>query len=255
MTEEVNLNLVQKLAKIREMVEVLRKNKSGFNYKYVTEDEILARVAAGMKKYGVSLQPSIVSGTLSVTPVNYTKTKNTKSGEQLKEEINETLVHAELVFTWVNLDDSKDTISIPWVLVGQQGDASQAFGSGLTYANRYFMLKFFQIATPDDDPDKWRSKKEEAEQEAEMAVVRPIIAKIDEYVNAYLDASSNPAAARKSLIELIKKYVKNGNKPTADYMNYLTDPETAGKLLEDLKKQFPIGGKASKTATKKEGNE
>ena len=41
---ETNLNLVQKLAKIREMVEVLRKNKSGFNYKYVTEDEILARV-------------------------------------------------------------------------------------------------------------------------------------------------------------------------------------------------------------------
>lgn len=105
MPDEANLNLVQKLAKIREMVEVLRKNKSGFNYKYVTEDEILARVAAGMKKYGVSLQPSIVPGTLSVTPVSYTKTKNTKSGDQLKEEINETLVHAELTFTWVNCDD------------------------------------------------------------------------------------------------------------------------------------------------------
>ena len=73
MPDEANLNLIQKLAKIREMVEVLRKNKSGFNYKYVTEDEILARVAAGMKKYGVSLQPSIVPGTLSVTPVSYTK--------------------------------------------------------------------------------------------------------------------------------------------------------------------------------------
>lgn len=130
MPDEANLNLVQKLAKIREMVEVLRKNKSGFNYKYVTEDEILARVAAGMKKYGVSLQPSIVPGTLSVTPVSYTKTKNTKSGDQLKEEINETLVHAELTFTWVNCDDVNDTLVVPWALVGQQGDASQAFGSG-----------------------------------------------------------------------------------------------------------------------------
>lgn len=175
MPDEANLNLVQKLAKIREMVEVLRKNKSGFNYKYVTEDEILARVAAGMKKYGVSLQPSIVPGTLSVTPVSYTKTKNTKSGDQLKEEINETLVHAELTFTWVNCDDVNDTLVVPWALVGQQGDASQAFGSGLTYANRYFMLKFFQIATPDDDPDNWRSKKEEAEQEAEMAIVLSLI--------------------------------------------------------------------------------
>ena len=234
MPDEANLNLVQKLAKIREMVEVLRKNKSGFNYKYVTEDEILARVAAGMKKYGVSLQPSIVPGTLSVTPVSYTKTKNTKSGDQLKEEINETLVHAELTFTWVNCDDVNDTLVVPWALVGQQGDASQAFGSGLTYANRYYMLKFFQIATPDDDPDNWRSKKEEAEQEAEMAIVRPIITKIDDHVKAYLNANENEASARKALIEVVKKYVKDGNKPTADYMNYLTDPTVAGELLEEL---------------------
>lgn len=253
MPEEANLNLVQKLAKIREMVEVLRKNKSGYNYKYVTEDEILARVAAGMKKYGVSLQPSVVPGTLFVSPINYTKTKTTKSGEQLKEEINETLVHAELIFTWVDCDNTDDTLVIPWALVGQQGDASQAFGSGLTYANRYFMLKFFQIATPDDDPDNWRSKKEEAEQEAELAVVRPIITKIDEHVNAYLEANGNSTDARKAMIEVIKKYVKNGSKPTADYMNYLTDPTVAATLLETLQKQFPIGAKAK--TTKKEGNE
>ena len=253
MPDEANLNLVQKLAKIREMVEVLRKNKSGFNYKYVTEDEILARVAAGMKKYGVSLQPSIVPGTLSVTPVSYTKTKNTKSGDQLKEEINETLVHVELTFTWVNCDDVNDTLVVPWALVGQQGDASQAFGSGLTYANRYFMLKFFQIATPDDDPDNWRSKKEEAEQEVEMAIVRPIITKIDDHVKAYLNANENEAGARKALIEVVKKYVKDGNKPTADYMNYLIDPTVAGELLEELQKQFPVGTK-KKSVAKKEGN-
>ena len=75
MAEETVLNLVQKLAKIREMIEVLRKNKSGFNYKYVTEDEILARVAAGMKKYNVSLKPSVVPGTLASSSIHYQKTK------------------------------------------------------------------------------------------------------------------------------------------------------------------------------------
>ena len=35
--EEIkDLNLVQKLAGIRKMVEVIRKNKSGYNYKYVS---------------------------------------------------------------------------------------------------------------------------------------------------------------------------------------------------------------------------
>ena len=150
-------------------------------------------------------------------------------------------------------EECYSTLVVPWALVGQQGDASQAFGSGLTYANRYFMLKFFQIATPDDDPDNWRSKKEEAEQEAEMAIVRPIITKIDDHVKAYLNANENEASARKALIEVVKKYVKDGNKPTADYMNYLTDPTVAGELLEELQKQFPIGAK-KKSVAKKEGN-
>ena len=115
------------------------------------------------------------------------------------------------------------------------------------------LLKFFQIATPDDDPDNWRSKKEEAEQEAEMAIVRPIITKIDDHVKAYLNANENEASARKALIEVVKKYVKDGNKPTADYMNYLTDPTVAGELLEELQKQFPIEAK-KKSVAKKEGN-
>ena len=254
MSEEINLNLVEKLAKIREMVEVLRKNKSGFNYKYVTEDEILARVAAGMKKYGVSLVPRIVPGTLSVEPYHYVKTKNTKGGEQLKEDINEILVHAEMTFTWVNNDDLDETIVINWAFVGQQSDASQAFGSALTYANRYFLMKYFQIATPDDDPDKWRDKKEEAEQEAEMAVTRQIITKIDAHVRGYLDLNSNSESARKALSDTIKKYVKNGNKPTADYVNYLTDPAVAGKLLGVLQQQFSIEStddKESPTTAKK----
>lgn len=266
MSEEINLNLVQKLAKIREMVEVLRKNKSGYNYKYVTEDEILARVAAGMKKYGVSLTPSVVPGTLLVSPYHYVKTKNTKSGEQLKEDVNEILVQAEASFIWTDNDNPSEKIIVPWAIVGQQSDASQALGSALTYANRYFMLKFFQIATPDDDPDNWKDKKEEATQEADLAVTRQIVTKIDAHVRGYLDANNNTEEARKILTDTIKKYVRNGNKPSADYVNYLTDPDVANKLLDTLKTTLPIvvdaDGKAAagvacktKTTAKDGGNE
>lgn len=57
MAEE--LNLQQKLAKIRKMTEVIQKNKKGFNYRYTSIDEILARVTAGMNKYNVSLYPNV----------------------------------------------------------------------------------------------------------------------------------------------------------------------------------------------------
>lgn len=50
---EEKINLYQKLAKIRKMAEVIQKNKKGYGYTYVSEDVILAKVTAGMEKYGV----------------------------------------------------------------------------------------------------------------------------------------------------------------------------------------------------------
>ena len=240
MAEETVLNLVQKLAKIREMIEVLRKNKSGFNYKYVTEDEILARVAAGMKKYNVSLKPSVVPGTLASSPIHYQKTKKSKSGDPIVEDVYETLVQADLVFTWIDCDNQEDKMEVTWALIGQQADAAQAFGSALTYANRYFLLKFFQVATPDDDPDRWRSKKIEAEMEADMVMVKQIITKIDAHVKKYVESCEDKTTARKQMGETVKQFVRTDkNVPTADY-NQLHDLDTASKLLQKLEADFSI---------------
>jgi hypothetical protein len=49
---------------------------------------------------------------------------------------------------------SKETIEVPWLLYGEQeGDIAKAFGSGLTYAERYFIMKFFNQPTDYLDPD------------------------------------------------------------------------------------------------------
>lgn len=234
-----SLNLVQKLAGIRKMVEVIRKNKSGFNYKYVSEDEILARVTAGMDKYHVLLYPGIVPQTAEVSPYNYTKIKNTKDGKKIEESVNEVLVKADMTFTWINLDNPEDTLVVPWVIVGQQGDASQAVGSGLSYLHRYFLLKFFQIATPDDDPDNWRSKKLQAAEEEERAIVSAMIDEIDELVSGYLNAIQDEDQlkdARAKLTAEVKKYVKDEKgKPSGNY-RIVTNVKTATDVLDAVKK-------------------
>lgn len=38
-----NMNLFEKISAIRKMVEALQKNKAGYGYRYVSEDEILAK--------------------------------------------------------------------------------------------------------------------------------------------------------------------------------------------------------------------
>ena len=239
------MSIYQKLAGIRKMVEVIRKNKSGYNYKYVSEDEILARVTAGMDKYHVLLYPGIVPNTAVITPYNYTKIKYAKNGDKMEESINEVLVNADMTFTWVNLDNPSDQLVVPWVIVGQQGDASQAVGSGLSYLHRYFMLKFFQIATPDDDPDNWRSKKMEAAEAEERQIVNGLVDEIDGMVSNYLSAITDEEQlkdARTKLTAVVKKYVKDEKgKPSGNY-RLITNVKAATDLMDAVKKF--VGGNA-----------
>ena len=224
-------NLYQRLAKIRKQVEVIQKNKSGYGYKYVTEDEILAKITVFMDKYHISLVPNIDHGTAQVFPYTYKKTKTTKAGQIYEETNNEILVSADMTWNWVNNDDPAEYISVPWVLVGQQSDASQAFGSGLTYAARYFLLKYFNIATPDDDPDSFRSKQKTAELEEDKMIAEQIIGTLDGYIRGYLASHQDDKEAVKTLVT---KYVKSG-----DYKK-ITESALAAKLLEDFKSTFHI---------------
>lgn len=114
----------------------MKKDSQAYGYSYVNEEAILAQITGAMEKYHVSLMPSIVPGTLQVTPYEYTKKKK---GEEIP--VNEILVQADMVWRWVNEDDPSDFIEVPWAMSGQQADASQAFGSGLTYCGRSNWIK------------------------------------------------------------------------------------------------------------------
>ena len=222
-------NLIQKLANIRKMTEVLQRDKSGYGYTYVGIDSILARVTTGMKKYKVSLIPHIVPETLKVISHEYVKTKydkNVKGMVDFKDM--ETVVYADMVFRWVNDEDPEDYIDVPWVLAGSQVDPSQAIGSALTYCSRYFLLQYFQIAQPNDDPDNYRSKQREAEEAENKAITEEILKEIDNKAKEFVANAGDPEDAKKELLELTSKYVKGGNYKKID------NPQLASKLLSEL---------------------
>lgn len=232
---ETSLNIYQKLAKIRKQVEVIQKNKSGFNYKYVTDDELLAKITTFMDKYGLSLVPSIVQGTMKHEQYHYLKTKYDKAAKQYYEEHNnEIIVSADMVFSWINNENPEERIDVSWVTIGQQADSSQAFGSGLTYSMRYFLLKYFNIATPDDDVDNWRSKQRAAEVAEDLAIAKQIIEELDKDIKDFLGKNPDKSNAVK---ELISKYVKNSN-----YFA-ITESVLATKMLADFRETFLKEGK------------
>lgn len=233
MSDTGKMNLYQKLAEIRKLCEVLRKNKSGYGYKYVSIDEILARVTAGMKKYGVSLIPNTCDD-FSVERQDYVKTKVLKSGDVIDEKNSEMVVHGTIVFTWINDDNPEERVNVRWFATGSQSDPSQAFGSAMTYALRYFLLQYFQIATPEDDPDNWRSKQAEAADAENRAIASGIIDNVLAVINARLGVCPDD---RDKIVSVVKKYAREKGKASGN-PRAITDPEVASKLLGDIESQF-----------------
>lgn len=227
--KDANLNLMQKLAKIRSMSDVVEKNKKGFNYKYTDITSILANVTAGMRKYGVSLIPYIVPETACVVPNTISKTKFTKTGEQYTDTKTEMLVTADMVFKWVNDEDPSDYIEVPWFLTGSQEDPSQGYGSALTYCTRYFMIEYFQIAQPETDVDEYRSKQKEAESSEERTIAEEIINTFDIKLKEYLADHQDKS---QEVQKFVGRYAKNA-KYTA-----IKEPKLAAKLLADFEAEY-----------------
>lgn len=216
---ETALNLYEKLAKIRKSVGALQKNKSGFGYKYTPEDEILAKITAGMDKYGVSLIPMIKSGSGEVTPYKYVDKKGRDAYE--------IIVNADMVFRWINDENPQEFLDVDWMLVGQQSDAAQAMGAGLTYTNRYFLLKYFQIATVEDDPDKWRSKKQTAMESETKEELQKVLMEARDLANEKVAGGVD----KESVFAIIAKNA-GGHKN----INAIKDIATAQKVIEEIKK-------------------
>lgn len=232
MSDTETLNLMQKLAKIRAISDVVAKEKRGYNYSYADITSILAKITAGMKKYGVSLIPQIVPETANVEQLVTSTTKFTKTGDAYEAKSSEMLVTADMIFRWVDDANPKDFIDVPWFVTGSQGDPSQALGSGLTYCTRYFLCNYFQIAQADSDVDAYRSKQKEAEVSEDKAIAEEIISQFDSVVRKFLADHPDKSDDVKTFV---KRYVKSGN-----YLA-IKEPALAADLLAKFNEKFIKG--------------
>lgn len=165
---EAKKTLDQKLMELKKLVSIMQKDADGHGYKYVTEESILLAINDKMIELGVKLTPMFKDGSLFSEVVNYQNAKG-----QPKTDV---LVRSEMQFVWKDIETG-ETESVNWALLGQQADGSQALGSGLTYANRYFLLKYFNVATSNDDPDKIRSEIAAEEERKRISAVQTKIKK------------------------------------------------------------------------------
>ena len=134
------LNLYQKLLTIQKRINGLGKDKKSFSYSYVTGDKVLGEIKPLMNELGLLLKQEIVS--INNSRQDYSTKNGTKS---------EILSKVMMQFTWIDVESGeKDVNSFG---ANGQNDFEKGLGSALTYAERYFLLKYFHIATDEDDID------------------------------------------------------------------------------------------------------
>lgn len=141
------MNIYQKLLAIQKQVIGLGKNKDGHNYKYVTGEKVLEHIKPLMNEHGLLLKQEVIS--IENTRQDF-KTKYAENSE-----INSKVM---MRFTWVDCETGEKDEN----MFGANGQNAwdKGVGSALTYGERYFLLKFFHIATDEDDIDNPERKQE-----------------------------------------------------------------------------------------------
>lgn len=147
------MNIYQKLHKIQSQVLGLGKDKSSNSYKYVTGSKVLEHIKPLMNEYGLILKQEVLS--IDNERQDYKVGINTPN-EKVKSEI---LTKCMMRFTWIDTETGEKDENL--FGANGQNDWEKGLGSALTYAERYFLLKYFHIATDEDDIDNPERKEQE----------------------------------------------------------------------------------------------
>jgi len=152
MTEK-KLNLRQKLVEIRKTITYLQKTEKGQNSKYADPAVLLMKIRQGMDNHGVLLKLDMDECSIE----QYSQpTVNNKENKSF-------LFKGVILYTWMDADSS-EFIDIRWFCTASHlKDPAMAGGGALTYFERYFMLKQFQIPTSKDDPEFFNKKTKKKE--------------------------------------------------------------------------------------------
>ena len=134
------MNIYEKLLEIRKSVDYLKKTAKNTmqNFNYNPSSQVLQSVREKMNEMGVILVPEVKEVKAQVLT-------NAKGTTQIFTEM-------YFNFTWLNVEKPDDKLSCPWYAQGID-TSEKGPGKAMTYGEKFFILKFFNIATDSHDPD------------------------------------------------------------------------------------------------------
>ena len=137
-------NIFQKLLQVKRSVDFIKKANQGMQYSYVSSSNVIIALRDAMNNEGLLLIPQVVESSNT--------TRENKKGHTVY------FTELKIKFTWLNTLKPDEKIDCFWYGQGIDIEGEKGVGKALTYAEKYFLLKFFNIPTDKDDPDSFQEK-------------------------------------------------------------------------------------------------
>ena len=138
------MSVYKKMHQVQAATRSLAANTEGqtgaARYNYVSGAKLLGVIRPLMDKLGLILTQEVVD--IKNEPITYM----TRNGEKT-----EMFTTAHIRFTWVDTDDGSQVVND--FFANGMNAWDKGLGSALTYAERYYLMKTFHIATDEDDID------------------------------------------------------------------------------------------------------
>lgn len=213
---EEKLNLWQKINEVKKVIKTFikdSKTEGKGSYAYTSGTQILSAIKSKMEELQLLLLP-VSAEHQSYEAFNY---KNSAGYDKT-----DFIVIGKISYEWINAEKPEERQKVDWQYYGQQNDISKAFGSGLTYSERYILLKSLGVPTDDEDPDAKNEDKSSAKDTPAKTST----------VSKYRQAETK-AKANGFTMEQVGEWTKRKFKTTQ--INKLTD-EQFGELMKALEK-------------------
>ncbi|MFP7275804.1 ERF family protein [Bacillus paralicheniformis] len=149
------MNIYQKLVEVRKAVPYLKKDNRGEQYSYTSSSQVVAAIREKMDEFGLLLVPNIIDKNVRTETVEF-KDKNGNVNKKTTTYFTELTME----FKWINAENPEETMVVPFYAQGVDRAGEKGVGKALTYAEKYYLLKQFNIPTDEADPDAFQEKVE-----------------------------------------------------------------------------------------------
>ena len=193
-TKTAKKGLYWKLLELQKSVRALGKNEKAYGYDYVSGGKLLFHLRPKMDELGLLLLPSTKSFSSQIVKTREEGTD--KKGNPVVAKY-ENLVTITKTYTWVDAETGEKA-DFDFTAQGCN-DWDKGCGSAETYAERYFLLKFFHIATDADDVDAIHNEPEQTLTRQSSTPSGPITKRLNDIRDGYYEelvqtAAENPDA-------------------------------------------------------------